>query len=838
MFDRAQTTGSEIMTRSQKESYLTAFLRCLRLSVALLTITTLICLPVHCYADVVEPPEKTTVEQKERVISGVCVGIAGVYKNGFQTQIVVSLEPGERSEAIVLELETRDTDGAPFAFRREATRQELSTGKVELSFVLPKSSGKLTIRAIAHDSVVDEQTFEPSGRPVEGLDVVFGEPASPARPVYLVVGDDKAGFAEAFAELRLKEERRPIVVKMESLEQLPNDYRSYEAIDRVFLTTTDVSLYEGYGADSEKFVALERWVETGGNVVIFAGKDSVGLLSDGGALSGLSPGKSVAAQTHEFRVVNALINELQNVKNLAMTGTRSNPFLRAPVLSELKEGANVEMQEAETPLLVSRAVGLGTTIFFAADLASAPIANWSGRSRLMLKILGIDPDDQRAREGSANVVKRGYVDYSGQIRSALDRFNGVRLVPFTIVAIMLFVYVLAIAPLDWALVKKIIKKPMATWATFPFFVLLFAVIAVWIFKARTPKEEMFNQLDVIDVDMASGSVRDVSWIGFYSPVGNRYDLSFKPALSGLELVGEATSTVAPLPLSGAGLGGAEQKTYTPRLWNEPYRVEEGSLRNIPMSTRSSKSFVGRWTGRVKGLPQTVELSDDTLSLRGSVVNPFDVPIYSAYIVYQGGACALGTLPPGETRIDRGAARIEPMRVINEQRSSVPNSRSATWDSNTYNSASVRLPYILRAATFYDYGGGVDNFGIEKRLQRDVDLSALLRCGRAVVYGVIVDPECEEYKPTGDLARISADAVEIERLNKKIAEQKGEEYRDTRAETLKKYGFYGTSPDFKASDTQVAPSRKGEDFAHSAASRTVVARLIVPIRFGPHAPAEK
>ena len=795
-------------------------------------------------ADIVEPSERDFVaaervgaaQNKSHEISGISVGIGGAYKNGFQTQVVVFFKSTEI--APTLELETHDGDGVPFTARHETTEEEAGAGRVETRFILPKATGKLTVRLIAKDQIVDERVFEPDSRRAEGEGSVFGVPASPSKPIYLVVGDAKAGFSEAFAELRLKEERRPEIVALESIEQLPTDFRSLESIDRIFLTTADVSLYDGYDARSPQFAAIYRWVQNGGHVVIFAGKDSVNLLSPGGALADLSPGANVEPKTHEFRVVNALSSELQNVKNLAMTGSRSNPFLQTPVLSELKKGSTVEMREAETPLLVSRAVGLGSVVFFAADLAAPPIANWSGRGRLMLKILGIDPDATSLKNGSSNAIKRGYVDYSGQIRSALDRFDDVRPIPFALIAALLLAYVVVIAPLDWFLAKKVFKRPIVTWATFPIFVVLFSVIAVAIFKTKTPKEETFNQLDLLDVDMESGIVRDISWFGVYSPVGERYDMKFKPDVAGINLSDDASGIAAPLTLSGSGLGGAEQKTFMPRQWDKPYRLEGETIRDVPMATRSSKSFIASWLGSATNLPEPLELSDDGLSLRGTIVNPFDVPIYSAYIVYKGGACALGVLPPGETKIDRGAARVEPMRVINEQRSSIPSDRAATWDSTTYNSASERLPYILRSATFYDFAGGADNFGIEKRLQREVDLSELLRCGRAVVFGAIVDPECEKYRPTEDLSRLSFDSIELERLNKKLAAQKGEEYRDVKAETLEKYGLYGTSPEFTASEASFSRSRANDNDERGAAKRTVVTRLIFPINLGTRAEADR
>ncbi len=769
------------------------------------------------------------------------VGIEGVYKNGFQTPVRLFFQPissTAANETYRFELETRDTDGAAFLCGQTLTREEVERGEVELSFLFPKSRGTLVARIKnADNKALWSKELSPGKTEDENVQIVFNEPANPSKPIYLVVGDEKVGFADAFAELRLKEERRPEVVKVSSFSELPENFLSYESVDRLFFTTADQTLYEGVTLDSKEVQAVEEWVLNGGNVVLLAGKNSTPLLSENGVLSGLAPGVA-EPQTHEFRSVNAFTNDLQNVKNLVMTGTRSNPFLQAPVLKELKEGVIVEMQEAETPLLATRAVGLGTVVFFAADLGEEPIANWSGRGRLMLKILGVDPDVIGSKDASASMIKRGYVDFSGQIRSALDVFDGVKTTPFSIVALLLLLYVVTIAPLDWFLVKKVFKRPLLTWGTFPLSVVVFIVVGVALYRHTTPQHECLNQLDVVDVDLASGRARDVSWFGFYSPVGNRYDLEFAPKISDYQITeGSETSVILPLSLSGEGLGGAEQKAYSPKLWNEQYSVECDALRRFPVATRSSKSFVGKWYGELENMPEYPSLSDDGLSLKGAVVNPFNSPIYNACLIYKGGACELGTLPPGETMIERGAARLEPMRILNEQRSSVPTNRVAKWDSSSYNSASKRLPYIVRAASFYDFAGGVENFGSEKRLQREIDLTALLRCGRAVIYGVVVDPECEEYKPSEDTARLSADALEMERLNEKLARQKGEEYRNRRLETLEKYGRYGTTPEFVSSVATTA--RSGEESADPlpASKRTVVVRIITPIRLGSHPTTE-
>ena len=749
------------------------------------------------------------------------VGVSGVYKNGFQTKVEVKFSDQEAVTAI--ELETLDVDGAPFIARHELTEDDRRSGRCEFSFLFPKATGRLIVRKMSADGTLDESELTP------GVTDGFNAPLSPSRPIYLVLGEPKQGFSDAFAELRLKEERRPEIVSIRDLSELPTDFRSYESVDRVFLSTSAPEIYEGFSSDSPALGALLRWVERGGRVVLLAGVKSLPLLRPGGALSELLPGESLDERLHEFRSVNSLTTDLQNVKNLVMTGSRSNPFLRAPVLRALKPGALVEMQEAETPLLVSRACGLGTIVYFAADLSEAPIANWTGRGRLLLKILGIDPDATSGAESGAPLVNQSYADISGQARSALDSFSGARVISFAVIGAILLVYLIAIAPWDWFLAKKLLRRPIITWVSFPLCVVIFSAIAVWISSASTPKEPSLNQADALDVDLTSGMARITTWLGFYSPVGERYDIHYFPssALSSADQSDGAASLV-PLASSGSSLGGAEQSNFVAREWKDAYELHDGELKKLPIATRSSKSFIGRWTGRLSGLPSAPRLWDDGLSLHGAVVNPFDVPIYSAYIVYRDGAYALGTLPPGETQIERGGARLSPKRVLNDHKSSVPSSSLGGWTSSSYNASSKRIPYILTAASFYELGGGVNNYGLEKRLQRDMDLSDLVRSGRAIIFGTIVDPDYADYSSSAEDAHQAVDARQLDSYRRRMAERRGEEYQTAREKTLERYGASGTSPDFFAADVRFRESGDDGEARGASDRRYVVVRLIAPI----------
>ncbi|MBR4976734.1 MAG: hypothetical protein IKY61_06725, partial [Thermoguttaceae bacterium] len=618
------------------------------------------------------------------------VGIDGVYKNGFQTQVVAFW----KGNAERVELETLDSDGTPFLVAKKPSAVENEAGRAEFSTVLPKANAALTLRCVAADGAVVERTFKPGARSADST-TVFNAPISATKPIYLVVGQGDVGLQDAFSALRWNEARRPTVVQINSLDFAPTDWRSYEAIERLILTTAAPETFAVEATDA-RVVAIERWLERGGDVVLLAGAESIPLLKKGGALSAFSPGAEVADAPHEFRVVNSLLANLEGVKNLAMTGTKSSPYLRVPVASELKPNAVVGMLEAETPLFVERPVGLGTVAFFASDLATPPFSNWSGRGVLWAKILGIASSGAATAADAPVYVKRGYRDISGQLRSANDVFDGVASPSFALALVLMFVYLLAVGPLDWFLAKKGFKRPSTTWATFPTFVLLFGALAVWTTSATRTSEPLLNQVDLIDVDVESGVVRNVSWFGIYSPQDERRGLSFGAGAASAfgkdaKFVDAPTATLTPLTLSGNGVGGAEQQTFAPRVWDVPYSGEAeadstASLSDVPFLARSSKSFVGRWTGRLAELPRG-DLYDDGLALRGTIVNPFDVPIYSAFVLYAGGAYSLGTLAPGETKLERSAIRLEPRRVLNEHRSSVPTERAERWNSTDYNAGS-------------------------------------------------------------------------------------------------------------------------------------------------------
>src|SRR5690606_1256610 len=98
-----------------------------------------------------------------------------------------------------------------------------------------------------------------------------------------------------------------------------------------------------------------------------------------------------------------------------------------------------------------------------------------------------------------------------------DYFSGVKLVPFSLVFLLVVVYILLIGPGDYFLVKKVLKRMEATWITFPLIVLIFSGVAYYLANWMKGDEIRLNQVDIIDVDASSGFVRGTTYANVFSP---------------------------------------------------------------------------------------------------------------------------------------------------------------------------------------------------------------------------------------------------------------------------------------------------------------------------------
>ena len=131
--------------------------------------------------------------------------------------------------------------------------------------------------------------------------------------------------------------------------------------------------------------------------------------------------------------------------------------------------------------------------------------------------------------GGRRFNQTGVADLSTQLRSSLDQFPGVKLIPFGWVAFFIFLYVLLIGPGDYLLLRKVFGRMELTWITFPAIVLsvsLAAYCAAYFLKGN---DLLINKVDVVDVDQVTGLTRGSTFLNLFSPQNRDYTLGAIPA---------------------------------------------------------------------------------------------------------------------------------------------------------------------------------------------------------------------------------------------------------------------------------------------------------------------
>ena len=686
-------------------------------------------------------------------IVGVRVGFEGQsqgersakYKAGLWTPVELTLRGVEQLRGGRVILTVPDGDGVPS--RVSAPLPDVQAGG-EVSLLMYARFGRiasqlavelrsadgLAVKLRSADGLTPKRVFK------AGDDDAFPPAISSHQELIVVVGSASLGVEDAVDRLRQKPEEKTVVVKLDDFRRLPDRWYGYEGVDTVVLSTSDPSVYGELKPDSRRVAALDEWVRMGGKLVFCVGQQ----------------GEEVLRQESEAPLRRFAPGRLRKVVPLRQTGALeaycgSSVPVPAPAgggqlemhtaqLADVE--GTIEAREADDlPLVIRRARGFGQIVFLAADLDRPPLADWKDRGLLVGKLLDHPKTPgEEADEGTA-LMHYGFNDLAGQLRSALDRFPGVSLVPFYVVVLLIVLYLLAIGPGDYFLLRKVLRRMQLTWITFPLIVLAVSLGAYLLAARFKGNQVRLNQVDLVDVDAETGRLRGTAWVNVFSPRVDRYNLAFQPKRPGGEVLPGARVWTAWLGLPGEALGGMAPKTAEPGVWKTPYDFSPklDRLAGVPIQVGSTKSLTARWTAPAAPAEIYLEASlreEDNLP-NGTITNRLDFPLSQCLLAYGNWAYDLDTIAPGETvRVGPSLKRRELKTLLTGRKLIFDKTEEKFRQQATpYDQAGVDVAYIVRAMMFFDAAGGRRYTGLWNRYQAFVDLSHLLKTNRAVLIAV-------------------------------------------------------------------------------------------------------
>jgi hypothetical protein len=687
-------------------------------------------------------------------LAELAVGFGGRCKVGCWTPARVTIEGGASAIDGFVTITLPDGDDVPCRFHSERVRvppgQRVSVGLL-VRFGRTYSDMSVALHEDGREqpwfdesiTMIDEDDTSAATQATDDENLPTVAPPLDADRLLWVTLGAPLGLEEAAKGLS-KQARAKVVVKhlsgAEGVAALPTSWLGYEGVDVVAVATG------GTGDDAlaslegnERLEALDRWVHLGGRLVLLAGAAAPEVLAAGEAghpLARFAPGEYAGQATlSRLSVLEEYTGGAHPLEGKAE--------LSVPRLTGV-DPRQIEAHDGDLPLVVRTPRGLGEVVFVALDAHERPLVDWDGRGALLARLVALDSaainaGERRGERNSSEMA--GFSDISGQLRAALDQ-HGRRRVPFALVATLVVVYILLIGPGDYLLISKVLRRRQMAWVSFPVIVLAFSGGAYFAGRWLKGSTLRVNQIDLVDVDVATGNVRTTCWFNLLSPETLPYDLAVQSVPPEGDEAGEPQA-LSWLGLPGTGLGGMSSATAAGEGFGRAYDTPADLLRlpNVPIRVWDSKSFVARGAGETT-LDLQARLSEGaTEEVVGSLTNELPVPLEDCLLAHGRWVYRLGTLAPGESRtIEALTERRELATHLTQRRlDRDAGSRAYVQQATPYDTFSTDPLTILQTMMFFEAAGGQQYTTLTHRFQGFVDLSGRLRRGRAILVGWSLRP---------------------------------------------------------------------------------------------------
>jgi hypothetical protein len=253
--------------------------------------------------------------------------------------------------------------------------------------------------------------------------------------------------------------------------------------------------------------AMERWVASGGQLVIVGGPD---WQARTGGFGDLLPLDDLTAR-----------DAVPHASLAAWSGAAAPPVEAATISTGvLRDDARALIRAEDDTILASmRSVGAGRVVFIGTDMASDSYRGWEGSPRLWARLL---PTGAMLEQffGGFPVAEEA----ANAMGSALGNLPSLEVPPAELLLVVIVGYILLIGPISYLVLRRVDRRELA-WVTAPLLVVLFTACSFGIGTSLKGSDVVINQISLIRTSSAGGSATVESYTGIFSPDRSTYDLT-------------------------------------------------------------------------------------------------------------------------------------------------------------------------------------------------------------------------------------------------------------------------------------------------------------------------
>ena len=709
-------------------------------------------------------PDDATAEV---TIERVQIGFDGNYKVGQWSPIVVHLSTN-RSMTLQLVVEAFDPDGSRTALPHPAVELlKAGSHQLEGQFKVGRLDSPLGVRIVEGSTTLAERQFR-----TESTGASDFRPALKMSSTLVATIGKPAGFSnnatkgepqsESSTSAGGSESGGLRVAELESYRQLPKNPIAFNGLDALVIAGD-------FDLSAKHNQAVREWVRSGGHVVLAVGSRVPDYLGSSLANWISAPGDNETpapvpilgtSQLRDLNGLESLVPRTENSTSIVRRGSRVDAAHIGPTEGE------IFVRGLDGPLLVGVPFGFGKITFLGVDLDRAPLSTWNQVSDLATRLVTGERAATSTTEesGRRQLAQTGISDLSTQLYTSQQQFPSLKRYSRSSVMGMMVLYLILVGPIDYFIVHRLLKKPRLTWFTFPSMVIVAAVLACWTAAASNGSTLQLNQLDIVDIDVQSQSVRSNSWMTVYSPETRRYRMDVQSTDLGSPHTTELTaepSEDASLRLSWSGIPessfGGMYRTGGFEIGRPPYAFSANgtAIENFPILIWSARTIASSDVRNVQGLVESELESTRPGHLSGTIEHNLAMPIENWMIAFQNTVyrptsqsdnVAQTALPPGRPfRLSLTTPGIR-QRVLNafltgtlKRRVEVKISDQGSGiyiERTPYDPLNRNLADIVRMLTFHQEAGGKAYTGLDNDGLRELDLSGQLSRNRAVLFGQI------------------------------------------------------------------------------------------------------
>lgn len=684
------------------------------------------------------------------------IGFKGRFKVGCWTPITISLETSQplRAEWTV---SSPDPEGATVIYQQapidisKAGRHEFQgqfqLGQMYSRLVVEVSddSGVLDRRQLTPGSEINNSAYQPL-RQTTRLILTWGNP-----------GGFESTASDAHAATT-GEDGVTHVIPIDELSQFPDQHSELDSVDAIVLAG-DFQLSKSQNA------ALQTWVRQGGHLIISAGKTFQQFAAS--PLAEWIP-IQFGGDLVSLRQITGLESLANNADRLVIMGRLQIPIIQ-------NQTGRVLVSELDHPVILQLPIGFGRVTYSGVDFDRPPLLTWEPLRVVCEKILGTDSSklDTQTDVSRSRLSHSGISDLATQLNAAQELFPQLRRPSVWMTMGFMFVYLLCIGPLDYLLVRRVLKRPELTWITFPSLAVVASLLAVTTARSWNGDQLLVNQFEVIDLALPGAGDRDATrpsgtslirnqtWVTLYSPDSRRFHLDLSTqSIAGMEptptrIVDPLFWTGIPEDTFGGMYRGGGFDVGRPAY---QYRHGQSDLTKFPIRVWSTRSLHASSSQQVSEGPLQAQLSSHGVGqLSGELTLHLTTPITDwilafrsrVYLPRQDLQPQVTFPPPGLTgEPDWEAIPQRELRayLTNTTTRQIKSRKIAGVEFQTsqgvYDPQSRDLSHIVKMMTFYGAAGGRSYTRLTNGSLRALDLSKLLPLNCAILLGRIELPAAQ------------------------------------------------------------------------------------------------